>query len=228
MPLDIDAVETITVDSYGTLVDPDAVEASLAAELDVDPEPVSRLWRSRSITYTMVSNFIGEYQSFYEMNRDALEFALASHGVDLDEATVESILSTYHELDVFCDVRDGIERLRDGGYAVSVLSNGNPELLDSMVDHADIGGLIAETISAHEIETFKPDPAIYRHAAERTDTPIERIVHVAGPGFDVQGAAAAGMQSAWLDRDGGPYEGFGPTADVDVETFHDLAEALDV
>jgi 2-haloacid dehalogenase len=228
MPLDTDAVETITVDSYGTLVDPDAVEASLAAELDVDPEPVSRLWRSRSITYTMVGNFIGEYQSFYEMNRDALEFALASHGVDLDEAAVESILSTYHELDVFCDVRDGIERLRDGGYAVSVLSNGNPEMLDSMVDHADIGGLIAETISAHEIETFKPDPAIYRHAAERTGTPIERIVHVAGPGFDVQGATAAGMQSAWLDRDGDPYESFGPTADVDVETFHGLAEALGV
>jgi 2-haloacid dehalogenase len=228
MAFDPDAVETITVDSYGTLVDPDAVEDALAAEIDVDPQPVSRLWRSRSLTYTMVGNFIGEYQPFYEMNRDALRFALESHGVDLDEETRDDILSTYHELDVFDDVRDGIERLRAGGYEVYVVSNGNPEMLSSMVDHADIGDLVEDTISAHEVETFKPDREIYRHAAARTGTPIGHIVHVAGPVFDVQGAKAAGMQGAWLNRDGGPYEGFGPAADLEIETFYELADALGV
>jgi 2-haloacid dehalogenase len=228
MAFDPERVETITVDSYGTLVDPSAVEQALVSEIDVDPEPISQLWRSRSLMYTMVSNHIDEYQPFYEMNRDALQFALDSHGVDLDEETQERILSIYHELDVFEDVRDGIERLQAGGYEVYVVSNGNPEMLASMVDHADIGDLVADTISAHEIETFKPDREIYRHAAGRTGTPIEKIVHVAGPVFDVQGAKSAGMQGAWLDRSGGPYEGFGPTADIVIETFHDLARALDL
>ena len=228
MVFEPDNVETITVDSYGTLVDPSAVEDALISEIDVDPEPVSRLWRSRSLMYTMVSNHIGQYQPFYGMNRDALQFALDSHGIDLDKETQEEILSTYHELDVFDDVRDGIERLQDGGYEVYVVSNGNPEMLESMVSHADIDDLVEDTISAHEIETFKPDREIYRHAAARTGTPIKNIVHVAGPVFDVQGAKSAGMQGAWLNRDGGPYEGFGPAADLELETFHDLADALDV
>ncbi len=44
---------------------------------------------------------------------------------------------------------------------------------DSMVDHAEIDGLIEDTISADEIRTFKPDVDLYRHAAGRIGTPIE-------------------------------------------------------
>jgi 2-haloacid dehalogenase len=228
MPLDTARVETITVDSYGTLVDPNAAEKALADAVD-DPEPVSKLWRSRSLTYTMVGNFIGFYQPFYEMNRDALQYALDVHGVSLSEGERDEILSVYHELDVFDDVRDGIGRLRDGGYDVYVVSNGNPEMLESMVDHADIGDLITDAVSAQEVETFKPHPEIYRHAAARTGTPIDRIVHVAGPAFDVLGAKHAGMQGAWLNRDDGPWESFaGVDPDITIETFYDLADALGV
>jgi len=82
MTFDAGAVTTLTFDSYSTLVDVDAAEKALAARVD-DPEPVSRLWRSRSIEYTLVGNHIDEYQTFYEMNRDALTYALSAYGVDL-------------------------------------------------------------------------------------------------------------------------------------------------
>lgn len=74
MAFDSDCVETVTVDSYGTLVDIGSVEAALAERVD-DPELISALWRSRSLLYTMVGNFIGRCQPFYAMNRDALEYA---------------------------------------------------------------------------------------------------------------------------------------------------------
>ena len=109
-----------------------------------------------------------------------------------------------------------------------VLSNGNPEMLSSMVEHAAIGDLIEDTISAHEIETFKPHTSLYEHAADRTDTPVENVVHVAGPNFDVQGAIHAGMQGAWMDRYDNPWGRFDGEPDVTVETFYDLAEELGV
>ncbi len=227
MPLDTDRVETITVDSYGTLVDPSAAERRLEALVD-DPEPVSNRWRAQSIAYTMIANHVDAYQPFYEMNRDALQYALDASGVNLPPEDRDEILEVYHELDVFEDVRDGIERLRGGGYPVYVLSNGNPEMLSSMVEHADIGDLIEDTISAHEIETFKPHSSLYEHAADRTDTPVENIVHVAGPAFDIQGAIHAGMQGAWIDRYDNPWGEFGGDPDVTIETFYDLAEELGV
>lgn len=228
MSLDTDRVETVTVDSYGTLVDPNAVEKALAERVE-ETEPISKLWRSRSLMYTMVGNFIEFYQPFYEMNRDALQYALDAHGVEMSTEERDDILSTYHELSVFEDVRDGIGRLREGGYDVYVVSNGNPEMLHSMVTHADIEDLIVDTISAHEISTFKPAPAIYRHGAARTGTPIDRIVHVAGPSFDVLGAKHAGMQGAWLNRGDGPWESFaGVDPDIELDSFHDLADTLGV
>lgn len=228
MSLDTDHIETITVDSYGTLVDPNAVEAALAERV-TDPEPVSKLWRSRSLMYTMVGNVIGFYQPFYDMNRDALQYALDAHNIELSAEERDNILATYHELSVFEDVRDGISRLREGSYDVYVVSNGNPEMLNSMVTHADIDDLIVDTISADEISTFKPAPAIYRHAAARTGTPIDRIVHVAGPAFDILGAMHAGMQGVWLNRGDGPWESFADVApDTVIDSFHDLADALDV
>ncbi|WP_435096239.1 haloacid dehalogenase type II [Halorubrum sp. N11] len=227
MSLDPDRVQTVTFDSYSTLVDVEAAEAALADRVP-DPEPVSRLWRSRSLAYTFVANAIDAYQPFYEMNRDALTYALGAHGVDLAPEARDEILAVYHELEVFDDVRSGIERLRKGGYDPYVLSNGNPEMLDSMVEHAGIGDLVAGTISADEVETFKPAAELYRHGAARTGTPIDGIVHVTAGWFDVLGASHAGMQAVRVDRKGTPWEPFAGEPDLTIESIHELADELGV
>ncbi|WP_101297347.1 haloacid dehalogenase type II [Halegenticoccus soli] len=225
MTLDTSRVETVTFDSYSTIVDVDAVESVLADHVS-DPEPVSALWRTRSLEYAMVSNFVDAYQPFYEMNRDAMEYALAVHGVDLSADEKDEILSAYHDLDVFDDVRDGMARLVEAGFELYVVSNGNPEMLDSMVRGAEVGDLLTDTISADEVETYKPAAELYRHAAARTGTPIDRIAHVSAGWFDVHGAMHAGMQGVWVDRKGTPWEPFGDAPDLTVETFHDLADEL--
>jgi len=227
MTFDPDRVRTVTFDSYSTLVDVDAAEAALSDRVG-DPEPVSRLWRARSLAYTFVANQIDAYQPFYEINRDALQYALDAHGVDISADERDEILAVYHELDVFADVRDGIERLREGGYDPYVVSNGNPEMLASMVEHADIGDLIEDTISADEIRTFKPASDLYRHAAARTGTPIDRIAHVSAGWFDVMGAVHAGMQGVRIDREGTPWETFDGEPDLTVVSIYEFADALGV
>ncbi|WP_114578333.1 haloacid dehalogenase type II [Saliphagus sp. LR7] len=227
MTFDAERVTTVTFDSYSTLVDVDAAEKALAERVD-DPEPVSKLWRARSLEYTFVANHIDAYQPFYEMNRDALQYALDAHDVDISQDERDEILAVYHELDVFDDVRDGIERLRDGGYDCYVLSNGNPEMLESMVDHAGIDDLVEDTISADKVRTFKPDADLYRHAAGRTGTPIDEIAHVTAGWFDVMGAQHAGMQGVRVDRNDAPWEPFDGKPDLTIKIFYELAEELDV
>ncbi|MFB6300821.1 MAG: haloacid dehalogenase type II [Halobacteriales archaeon] len=227
MGFDSEAVTTITVDSYSTLVDVDAAETALAERV-TDPEPVSRLWRARSLEYTFVANHIDGYKPFYEMNRDALQYALDVHGADVTTEERDEILAVYHELDVFDDVREGLGRLQDSGYDCYVISNGNPEMLASMVDHAEIADVIDDTISADEVEWFKPHRELYQHAAARAGTPIDEIAHATAAWFDVQGAQHAGMQGVWMDRKGDPWEPFDGDPDLVVETFYELADALGV
>jgi len=225
MPFAPGRVETVTFDSYSTIVDVEAAEKALAERVD-EPRPVSQLWRSRSLAYTFIANHIDAYQPFYEMNRDALQYALDVHGADVTTEERDEILAVYHELDVFADVREGMAQLREAGYPLYIVSNGNPEMLDSMVAHADIGDLIEDTISADEVETFKPDAELYRHAAARAGTPIDRTAHVTAGQFDVAGAVHAGMQGVWVNRDSGPAEAFGPDPDLTVTDFFDLVEEL--
>jgi len=225
MTFDADRVTTVTFDSYSTIVDVEAAEKALADRVP-EPRPVSQLWRSRSLAYTFIGTIIDAYKPFYEMNRDALQFALDTHGVDISTEERDEILAVYHELDVFTDVRDGMEALRDAGYDLYVVSNGNPEMLSSMVDHADIGDLIKDTVSADEVQTFKPDAELYRHAAARTGTPIDEIAHVTAGYFDVYGAVNAGMQGVWVNRTDGPWDGFAGEPDLEISSFHDLVDEL--
>ena len=225
MAFDPERVRTVTFDSYSTLVDVDAAESALADRVP-DPEPVSRLWRARSLEYTFVANQIDAYQPFYEMNRDALQYALDAYDVGLSPAERDEILAVYHELDVFPDVRDAVARLREAGYDCYVVSNGDPEMLASMVDHADIADLLEDTVSADEVETFKPAAALYRHAAARTGTPIDRIAHATAGWFDVMGARHAGMQGVWVDRKGLPWDPFDGEPDLTVRTLTGLADEL--
>ena len=231
--MDPEQVTTITVDSYSTLVDIDAQAAALQEYVDDIDEPdcVSQLWRSQYIHYSMIANIIDEYRPFWELIGQGLLYALEVHGHDVSETVRDEIRHTVYEdrITVFDDVSDGITRLVDAGYDIYIVSNGTPEMLDHLVEAANLGGTITATISADEIETFKPDPELYRHAAARTGTPIDRILHVSGGGMrDVWGAKHAGMHAAWLARPVKqlPRESLGPAPDLVVADFHELLDRL--
>jgi len=225
MALDTDAVEAVAFDSYGTLVDPGSVTDALADHVD-DPELVAERWRTRSLEYAFVATSTGEYDTFYELNRHALRQALHTVGVDLSADERDEVLAAYHDLTVFDDVRPGMERLADAGHDLYVLSNGNPEMLDSMADSVDLDGLVEDYISADEISRFKPAPEIYEHGAERIGVPPERVAFVAAGWWDVPGALHAGMQGVWVNRSDdiwGPYE---VEPDLTVAAFDELADEL--
>jgi 2-haloacid dehalogenase len=221
---DPDHVTTVTFDSYSTVVDVASAEEALEGYVD-DPKAAASLWRFHSLFYAMEANVIDEYEPFYELNRHAATYALEAFGADVDEATRDEITSIYHDLETFDDVRSGMERLAEA-YDVYVVSNGNPEMLETMVETAGIGDILADTISADEVETFKPDPEIYRHAAARTGTPIDEIAHVSAGFFDVHGATYAGMQGVWVNREDGPWPTYGPEPHLEIGSFHDLADEL--
>lgn len=226
--------ETVTVDSYTTLVDVGSQEAVLEEYVEdiEDVEGVSQQWRERYIHYSVIANDIDAYRPFWELIGKGLRYALEAHGHDVPEDVRDEIRRAVYRdrIAVFDDVAEGIGRVTDAGYEVYVISNGDPEMLDHLVEAADLEGVVSDTISAAEVETYKPDAAIYRHAAARTGTPIDRILHVSGGGMrDVWGAKHAGMNAAWLSRPGQqrPREDLGEDPDLVVEDFHDLADRLE-
>lgn len=221
-----DRVTTLFFDSYSTLVDVDTAAGPLEEHTN-EPSKIANLWRVHSLMYTMATNHFNHYTTFYDLNRKALDYALDYFGIDADEETREDILSVYHDLEVFDDVRSGMERL-GRKYDLYVLSNGNPDMLDSMIEIAEIGDIIDGYISADEIERYKPDAELYEYAARSVDTPIEEIAHTSAAWFDVQGAINAGMQGVWINRKDDPWVRFGEQPDLTIKSFHELADTLEI
>lgn len=228
-----DEIETVTVDSYSTLVDVDAQEDALKEFVDglEDPAAVSRLWRSQYILYSVVANDIDAYRPFDELIDLGLRYALEAHGHDVESEVRERIRRTVYEerLAVFEDVLPGIRRIVEAGYDVYVVSNGSPAMLEHLVEAAELEGVVSGTISADEVGTYKPDREIYRHAAARAGTPIDRILHASGGTMrDVWGAKHAGMRTCWLARPekSPPREHLGADPDLEAESFLDLADRI--
>jgi len=227
MPVDFDRVETVTYDSFTTIVDVHrSTREALMPHID-DPEPVANVWRFRAVEYRMMSNFVDHYETYEESTKHALEYALAVNGVELAPETVDEIVAVFRDLHVFDDVRESMERIEDAGYDQYIVSNGNPEVLDAMVSKAEIGDLIEDTVSANEIRTYKPEVEFYKHVSERVSTPLEEIVHVATPWYDVFGAMNAGMQAAWVNRKGKPWETYDGDPDLVVDSMAEFADQVE-
>ena len=226
-------VSTVTIDSYSTLVDVDAQVPALREHIPemTDAESISQLWRSQYILYSLIANEIDAYRPFWELIGEGLEYALRQHGYEVDAAVRDAVRATVYEerLTVFDDVQGGVSRIVDAGYDVYVLSNGTPTMLTHLLEAAGLTDVVTDAISADEVETYKPHPRLYEHAAARTDTPIGEVLHVSGGNMrDVWGAKSAGMQTAWLCRPSQPAvrESLGPAPDMTVTDFHDVADQL--
>ncbi|MFA5665039.1 haloacid dehalogenase type II [Castellaniella sp.] len=225
MSLDVSRIKTITIDSYSTLLDVDSAAGPLREKID-NADEVAKLWRYESLVYGMLCNFYGTYESFYELNRHALRYSLKVHQIDLPEEEINDILSIYHDLKVFDDVRDGVKALRDLGYPVYVLSNGDPAMLKSLVKIARIDDIINDYISVEEIHQYKPAKELYLHGAKRAATAPENIVHISAGWFDFAGAQQAGMQGIWMNRKDEIPRIFGPKPDLVVRGFAEVVELL--
>jgi putative hydrolase of the HAD superfamily len=88
--------------------------------------------------------------------------------------------------------------LRDRGFALGVVSNGCGNV-DVLCDDLGYASYFSVVVDSRRVGLFKPDPAIYRHAAARLGLPPAAIMMV-GDSFDrdVLPAKSVGMRTAWL------------------------------
>ncbi|MEY7851996.1 haloacid dehalogenase type II [Natrarchaeobius sp. A-rgal3] len=227
MGLDTDAIEAVAFDSFSTLVDVESSKKALPDRID-DPERIATVWRRQALEYSMLANFLDEYETYYDCHRMGLEYAADLFGLDLTPVEIESINEVYYDLEPFDDVAPALADLVAAGYDPYVISNGDMAMLEAMVETLAVGDLLSAVVSADDIRTFKPHAKLYGYAAERAGVPVDRTVHVSAVTFDVQGAQNAGMQGVWLNREGRPAHPYGPEPNLEIDSLYALTDELDV
>jgi 2-haloacid dehalogenase len=216
-------------DMYGTLCDTSSVRTRLGEELDVADRLVAvvdEMWRRKQLQYSYQSAQMDDYGPFWEITGHALDYALAAYDLDPDEDARERIRRAYDHLDPFPGAVETLDRLSAAGHDVVILSNGNPAMLERLADDAGLSPYLDGILSAHAVRTFKPDPAVYEHAAEALDRPIGDCRLISSNAWDVAGAGNAGMATTWVNRTRDPPESIGARPDRAVMTLPAVADDL--
>jgi putative hydrolase of the HAD superfamily len=111
-------------------------------------------------------------------------------------------------------VEDALTRVRRAGWSIAVITNGNRRTQPAKIASARIAPLVdGVVISSHE-GFAKPDPRVFRLAAQRAGSTLEGA-WVVGDDLrqEIAGAAKLGLRSVWLNPRGLP-----ASADVDLQT----------
>jgi putative hydrolase of the HAD superfamily len=121
-------------------------------------------------------------------------------------------------------VADALARVRREGWSIAVITNGNRRTQPAKIASAGIGPLVdGVVISSHE-GFAKPDPRVFRLAAERAGASLEGA-WVVGDDLrqEIAGAAKLGLRSVWLNPLGLPAS---PDVDLEAETFRAAVELV--
>lgn len=221
MPTSSPSIKALTFDVFGTVVDwrrsiiaeAEALGARNGIAIDwaklVDEwragyQPAMARVRSGELPWTKLD-------ALHRMTLDRLlrEFAVSG----LTETEIDELNRAWHRLKPWPDAVPGLTRLRRR-YVLAALSNGNVSLL---ADMAKASGLPWDCVLSAELARhYKPDPEVYRMAAELLSLEPRQIMMVAAHNDDLAAAAAQGFATAFVAR---PSE-YGPRQVKDFRAEH--------
>ena len=218
--------QTLAFDVYGTLIDTAGVVRELNGMVGELAPAFSQRWRNKQLEYSFRRGLMGEYRDFSVCTRDALEYVSRELSAPLTPNQVSHLMACYRRLPAFDDVHAALPGLQALGHKIYAFSNGLAEDVDALLRYAGIEHFFLDIVSANEIGTFKPDPAIYRHFSARSKTPASECWLISSNPFDVLGAAAVGFNTAWIQRDPTvPFDPWGVDPDQISTSLTDLAHA---
>ena len=142
----------------------------------------------------------------------------AERAAELAAGAFEEFLDWRHRIDFFPNAIEVLAELAER-YTLAALTDGNADFERLGLDRYFAFGYCAADVGAK-----KPDPKMFERALARSGVRPEEAVHIGdNPIADIQGAAAAGMASIWVNLVGAEEV---PAATATVTRLEDLPAAV--
>jgi 2-haloacid dehalogenase len=146
----------------------------------------------------MVLTLGGRRAAFKDLLAAALRRRLELDGRDAGLAA-ES-LRLLPSMPAFPEAAGALDALRAAGHRLAVLTQSSAESAERVLRFAGLRDAFAHVLSADDAQAFKPDRRAYRMALERVGAEAAETWFVAAHWWDVGGAKATGLRTAWVSR----------------------------
>ena len=218
--------KVILFDVNETLLDLQPVKASVGTALGGRPE-LAPLWFTTLLQYSLVATVTDQYLDFGEIGAACLRMVAKNHGIDLSEDAARSAVAPIRSLPPHPDVIPALTELRAAGFRLVTLTNSSKAAVADQMTHAGLSDFFEALMSVEDVGKYKPHADVYRWAAGRVGADVSECLLVAAHGWDVAGAAWAGMQTAFVARPGQQQVPLGPAIDITVPSLAELPGELE-
>ncbi len=200
--LEASDIELVVFDVLGTMVDEpgglraairDAVPTADAASV----EELVRVWQDHvGHEQRSIAEGARPFASTEVIDREAAG-RVADHAGTLDPMALETLATAEQRLEPWDDSVAGLTRLARR-YPVVGLSNAGRTTLLRLNAYAGLRWHLA--LSAEDAGAYKPAPEVYQLAIAASGCPPDRLLMVAAHAWDLRGAQAVGMRTAYVRR----------------------------
>jgi len=218
---------TLSFDVYGTLVDPSGMAKHLVHDLGVEAANFADFWREKQLEYSFRRGLMQNYADFSICTSDALNFTCRHFKVAISSERRAELLGLYRHLPRFDDVTQALSLLKVA-FRLFAFSNGKRSEIDAVLSNANILDYFEGLVTADDVRSFKPNPAVYSHARRVTGAWSSPFWLVSSNPWDVIGARSAGLSAAWVQRSEEKiYDPRGVEPNVTVRSLIDMPAALE-
>jgi 2-haloalkanoic acid dehalogenase type II len=172
------------------------------------------------------------YTQVTDLAREALLNTYRMFAVPGGPDDISAFTDLQDQVELFHDTEAALQNQQDMGVKVFIYSDVETRYLDMYV--AKFRRFRADFVGTTEqAGVAKPNPRTYRWVLRQTGMEARDVLYCAAPMFDIQGAMAAGMVAAWLQRPEGrlskeTHEAGDLPADYDVESLHDVTRIIEL
>ncbi|MGM0506054.1 MAG: haloacid dehalogenase type II [Bacteroidota bacterium] len=184
-----------------TLLDLHDLKIAVKETLKGDDDTV-RLWFGRTLHYSLVENATGSYHDFDEIAAASLQMLAHERGLPLSAEDAQKTMSLFRQAPPHTEVMDALNAFSEAGFRLVALSNSSSKTLHAQLTFARIDSYFDQILSVDSLQVYKPHRAVYEWAANQLSVSPEECLFIAAHAWDVAGAAAAGMTTAFIQRSG--------------------------
>jgi len=161
-----------------------------------------RIWFGMLLHYSLVDNCTNNYHDFTAIANATFDMAAKALKIDVDEKEKKAALATIKGLPAYSDVPKGLQLLKEKGFRLATLTNSPEATLSAQLQYAKLTEYFEATLSIDAIKKYKPAVETYTWATKQLSINVSDAIMVAAHGWDIAGALQAGMQAAFIERDG--------------------------
>lgn len=213
----------VAFDMIGTVFPLDPLRPRIAA-LGL-PAAALEGWFAAGLRDAFALAVTSGFAPFATVLEAALDATLAEQGLSATAAEKAEVVGGLEALDARPGADEAMAMLAEAGVTVLALTNGSRASTLALIERAGFAEPPAHIVSVDEVKLSKPRGEVYQQAATVAGVAPEELALIAAHGWDIQGAHAAGLTTAYCSAER-PFSAVMDQPDVEATTLPGCASAL--